>query len=291
MSSFERGREAINEGPAPRHELVPSWSRELSPEVRRPSWLSPALEVREVELGRESDSDASGLYARVLQPANRGSFAPLVVPTEHRPTVPPVRPAATPGHAPPVEPPAPRPPTLRPSILRLELEAERASLEALREDLENAREEAREMTRRLAEQAAELAITRREAVLALDTRVVELAMVVAETIVGHAARRDAELASRFVREALQQLTDAPRAVVRAAPSAAAALYDVLGGDRGELEGVHLELKRDATLEGFDCVVETPSQRVDARVRERLDAIARALLAEVASDPSEPEVER
>lgn len=268
---------------APRHEMVPSWSRELALDVRTPSWLSPAIGVREIELGRDADSEASGLYARVLEPANRGSFAPLVVPTEHRATVPPVRPAgASPKVLPAVEP--PRPPTIRPSVLRVELDAERASLEAMREELERTRDEAREMTRQFAEQTAELAVARREAILDLDARVVELAMVVAESLVGQTVGRDHELALRFVREALAELTDAPRAIVRAAPNAAAALFDVLGGDRGELEGVRIDLKRDPALEGFDCVVETPSQRIDARVRERLDAIGRALFAEVAAEP-------
>lgn len=284
MSSSERREESPNREPR-RRTLQPSWSREVAPEVRTPSWMSPAVGVRPLELGREADSDPSGLYASLLEPANRGqSFAPLVVPTEHRPTTPPVRPPE--GSHPTGGDAAARPATLRPSVLRVELDAERAALEALREEVEGEREEARAMARRFAELAAELAVARHEATKGLDGRVVELAMVVAEALVGECVRRDHETALRFVREALSHLAETPRAIVRAAPGAAAVLFDLLGGERAELDGVQLELKRDAALEGHDCIVETASQRVDGRVRERLDAIGRALFAEVAREPEE-----
>ncbi len=285
MSSSER-----HEGSSPersRRTLLPSWSRQVGPEARTPSWMSPALGGRAAELHREVDFGAADPYARVFETADRGpSVQPLVVPTEHRATTPPAR-SSEPSNRASSET-GGRPASVRPSVLRVELDAERAALEALREEVESEREEARAMARRFAELAAELTVARHEASEGLDRRVVELAMVIAESLVGECVRREPETALRFVREALSTLAETPRAVVRAAPNAAAVLFDLLGGERAELDGVAVELKRDATLEGHDCIVETPSQRVDGRVRQRLDAIGRALFAEVAREPDEEE---
>lgn len=283
MSSFDSvAEESPNQG---RRTILPSWSSGASLEVRAPSWMTPGMEIEPLDLVRDADSDPSGLYSRMLEPANRGRSIPLpVVPTEHRPTSPPVRPNDTPPRVGAIE--APRPATARPSIVRVELEAERAAVEALREAVEQERERVREMVAQFATQAAELAVERARATTALDVRVVELAMVVAEALIGDSVRSRKDVALQFVREALAQIVDTSRALVRAAPDAAAALRATLGESNVELEGVRLDIKSDPSLEGCDCVVETPCQRVDGRLRERLDAIGRALFAEVARDPEE-----
>ncbi len=101
-----------------------------------------------------------------------------------------------------------------------------------------------------------------------------LAVAIAEAIVERELTSDPELHRRFVAAALEALTSTDEARIRVSPR----VFELLAGPKVDFEVVldGVPLVEDPSIESAGCVVETPRARVDARISERLAAVARAL---------------
>ncbi|HEY6881210.1 MAG TPA: hypothetical protein VI299_24460, partial [Polyangiales bacterium] len=59
-----------------------------------------------------------------------------------------------------------------------------------------------------------------------------------------------------------------------------AIAEVHGEEGIDVDGVHVEMALDNSLEGMSVVAESGASRVDGRVSERLAAVLRALKADL-----------
>ena len=114
----------------------------------------------------------------------------------------------------------------------------------------------------------------------LEGELVDLAVHIASAIIGSFEHE--ELAPRLAKEALSLLPCCKTATLRASPDA----YQAIVGSHGERfqhEGVDVRVQLDHQMDDPGCVVETSENRIDARIRERLRMVARAIHEERASD--------
>lgn len=172
--------------------------------------------------------------------------------------------------------------------------------EAIREAYERGRAEARaelpvaeaEALARAAEAlergARALAVLRRDLLRAQRHAVVELALAVAEHVLGRAVRADAEGLADRVAEALELLPEAAAETLRLAPADVETLR-AGGADRlARLAAEHgLEIVPDPRLERGDARIFAGRSEVDARIGEILARLRSALhdLADAEVDPA------
>lgn len=136
-----------------------------------------------------------------------------------------------------------------------------------------------EAERAFADAALELATVRARALAQVEGELLELAVAVAEAIIGREIERDPTVLEGLARAALQALGDTSEAKLRVSRDAHRALCALHGDSQLELEGVRVELVLDHSLEGLAVIAENGASRADGRVSERLAMVRRALEAE------------
>lgn len=129
---------------------------------------------------------------------------------------------------------------------------------------------------RFVEDAAALAVERAKIARMVEGELVELAILIAETIVDSVD--DDELPVRLAKEALRLLPGTESATIRAGAGAYEAILGELG-EQFEYDGVAIRLHADPGIEGAGCIVESSEVRIDGSIRERLAAVARAIREE------------
>jgi len=112
-----------------------------------------------------------------------------------------------------------------------------------------------------------------------ESELLELAVVVAEALIEREVERDPSLHNAFARAAVAALGDTRAAKLRVSRDAFRAISELHGKESVEVDGVSVELTIDNSLEGLSVVAESGASRVDGRVRERLSAVLRAMIAD------------
>ena len=236
---------------------------------RRPSWLAPAsgsmrapsfVPSRPHALDPSPFSNASQPLGAIERPVERGEKRPSIRPG-------PIEDAEV------VVPRDSRAPSIRPPSIRPSFEAERAALveaEAATAEVRAEMERARAL---FVEEAAALAVERAKIARIVEGELIELALMIAETIVESVD--DDALPVALAREALRLLPGTENATLRAGAGAYEAILGELG-EQFEHEGVRVRVHADPNLEVAGCIVETSEMRIDGSIRERLAAIARAI---------------
>lgn len=157
---------------------------------------------------------------------------------------------------------------------------DRAREEGRREGLEQAAAELAESQRRvaaaleiLARLAGELDKAREVAAEVAGAAVLDLAVELAETVVGRHLEQAACPGADTLRHALAAVASGTRVTARLAPTDLAALH--AGGVPEDLDHP-VELVSDASLSRGDCLVEAGSTVVDARLAPAIERVRRAL---------------
>ncbi len=119
-------------------------------------------------------------------------------------------------------------------------------------------------------------------------RILELAVLLAERLVGEALAVDAARVGTLALEALKQARGARRVRVEACPEDVAALTELLTTSLGD--GVAL-IEPSSDLTRGSLIVHTELGRVDARVRPQLSRLSLALRELLAESPAEGEKKR
>ena len=120
-------------------------------------------------------------------------------------------------------------------------------------------------------------VAKAEVVLARDA--VAVGMLVAEELLGHVLRVDAKAVAELVHAALREVPEEPGTRVRVSADDLPRIELVLAGTRR----AGLSIVADPDFGPGDCVVESPSLVVDARLREKMQAIAETLAEAVAPE--------
>ncbi len=111
-----------------------------------------------------------------------------------------------------------------------------------------------------------------------ETELVELAVAVARRILMHELTTTPEMAIEMAHQALVQLRETPRAVLRVCPDMLSLYRDHLEALRGDFrEIVHLEMMADPMLSSGDFLIDTPSGTVDGRLDAQLGVLRKTLL--------------
>jgi flagellar biosynthesis/type III secretory pathway protein FliH len=301
-----------------RRHAFPELGATAKEEVRVPPWMAaPAAATRAAAFPELDEAPARPVRFGELgprpAPTGEGTAAGGEAPEPPAPDEDPApaegaRVEAAPPSPPPAEnprslvPPPPRsptrPPPRRDAVLeahkkaeteRLQAEAQ-AAVDQAREELEAHFAQIVEEERRgFAEALAELPGLRdaalRELAPALEEPMLELALGIAEILVGEAARRDRALAARLVREALGALAE--RGVegdvrLRVSPETKATLDE--GDTRLRYGDAEVTVLEDPSLEGLGAVALAGELRVDGTLGGRFEAIREAVLEEHRREP-------
>lgn len=167
----------------------------------------------------------------------------------------------------------PRQPSIRPPSIRPSFEAERAALVEAEAAIAQMKAEMELAREHFVEEAAALAVERAKIAQLVEAELVDLAVMIAETIVE--SIDDDALPIALAREALRLLPGTENAVLRAGAGAYEAILGELG-EQFEHEGVQVRVHADPSIEGAGCIVETSEVRIDGTIRERLASVAAAI---------------
>lgn len=167
------------------------------------------------------------------------------------------------------------------------LESGREIVRQAEESAERIREDARQQGRE--EGRAEIAATlvearmiRARSVDAARGDLVRLSTEIARRLWSEARDLDPQHVIETCESAIDALHGARRLVVRAHPEDEVLLAGLAGR-----EDVPLRIEPDPGLERGECIVESDAATVDARIRTRIDALARAMDEVLARDGGEP----
>jgi hypothetical protein len=128
--------------------------------------------------------------------------------------------------------------------------------------------------------ALELASLRARVLAASEAQLLELAVMMAEAIVGREIERDPAIHGELARSAVAALGDTRSAKLRVSRAAFRAISQIHGEESLDVDGVNVELMLDNSLEGLSVIAECGASRVDGRVSERLAAVLRAVEADL-----------
>lgn len=165
----------------------------------------------------------------------------------------------------------------------------RQKLEEAKQQAEAVRDEARKQGRKegLEECMEELAKARAEYGKLrgrAEQDMVTLAFQIARRIIGHAIEVHPEVVRDIIGEALVTARGRRQIEVRVHPDDQEMVEAERQRYARELDGVPVYFEADAALERGDCVIETESGRIDARLETQLEVLREALLSGV--DPAD-----
>jgi hypothetical protein len=126
----------------------------------------------------------------------------------------------------------------------------------------------------------ELASLRARVLSNAESQLLELAVQIAEVLIECELEQKPALHAAFARAAVAALGDTRLAKLRVSRQAYKAISEIHGQGGVEVDGVHVEMTLDNSLEGLSVVAESGASRVDGRVSERLGAVLRALKADM-----------
>ncbi|MGH0033705.1 MAG: FliH/SctL family protein [Myxococcota bacterium] len=181
-------------------------------------------------------------------------------------------------------------PTPEPSVEELQQRAFEEGREAGRAELPWTDAEALRTARSALERsAAELDRARSATLSSQQSAVVELALAVAEQLVGQRLASDPSLLMGVVERALSRLDGSEPSRVALSPDDLATLRRDREEDLALLAERGVRLEADPGLAAGDVVVRAGALQVDARIREVLDALRAELAGEVAHTDTPEEV--
>lgn len=167
----------------------------------------------------------------------------------------------------------------RPAGEALEAAAEerRQAVEAARDEgfaagLAAGREEVGPAVEALAEAVRELGTERERTAAAAEEAAGELALQVAEKVLGTALELRPELVVEVTRGALRRLSEPVAATLLVNPDDAERVRDALG-DLGAEHGAELTVRAERRVDRGGCTVRTGAGEVDARIGAQLDRAA------------------
>jgi flagellar biosynthesis/type III secretory pathway protein FliH len=132
----------------------------------------------------------------------------------------------------------------------------------------------------LAAAAGELAEARARAAEATERAAVELALLLAEKVLGAALELRPELLLEVVRGALRRLTEPVPATLLVNPEDAGLAREALG-ELGAEHGAELTVRPERRVERGGCLVRTPTGEVDAAIGAQLERAREVVAAELA----------
>jgi flagellar assembly protein FliH len=159
-----------------------------------------------------------------------------------------------------------------------ELERDRVAAQAREEGLALAREQAEPALAALAEAVAGIDALRRELAEQLEREAVDMALALAEQIVGAAVEVAPERVLDVIRGALRRLGERRRVTALVNPADHALVSEMIGELGEEAGGIeHIAVHSDRRIERGGVVVRTEEGEIDAQARTQL-ARARAVVA-------------
>ena len=173
------------------------------------------------------------------------------------------------------------------AIQALRREAEQV-LEEAQKQAEAIREEARKQGRKEGLEECMEALTKARAEYGrlrsrAEQDMVTLAFQIARRIIGHAIEVQPEVVRDIVGEALVTARGRRQIEVRVHPEDCERVEKQRHEYARELDGVPVYFESDAGLERGDCVIETESGRIDARLETQLEVLRDALLRGIDPD--------
>lgn len=113
-----------------------------------------------------------------------------------------------------------------------------------------------------------------------ESDMVKLAFQVARRIIGHAIEANPEIVRDIVGEALVSARGRQKISVRVNPEDFATVQANRDEYARQMEGIPVYFEKDSTLERGDCVIDTESGRIDARLHTQLEVLEQALLTDI-----------
>ncbi len=165
-----------------------------------------------------------------------------------------------------------RPPEAHQEALDSEISQARSETIASLQDAHKV--EHQEMAQRFASSVSKLeeAIAQVEHVVAAE--VVDLALLVAQQLIGVEIQRDPEILITTVSEALAQFPHEGNVCIRLHPDD----LELIRREMSEREDVsRVEWQEDLSISLGDCIVETPTRLIDASIESRLGAVRNSLV--------------
>lgn len=172
------------------------------------------------------------------------------------------------------------------------MEAANLCLERARREADRVRQEARREAQRLHEEAraegheeglaevVELMARARSEYASLiegaEDDMLELAMRLAERIVGEALELDPARIERIVADVLRYARGKRQITVHVAPRDLVELEGATEALSEQVDGVPVHLQGDADLDRGSCVIHTESGRIDGRIETQLETLLRAI---------------
>lgn len=132
-----------------------------------------------------------------------------------------------------------------------------------------------ERTHAFAQAALELGAERAAILYAVEGDLLDLAVAIAEVLIGRAIEREPALHAALACAALDAIGRSREVVLHASRASHDAIVEAFGENVVELEGVRVQVRLDPAIDGLGCIVEDGASRVDGRVTERLRAVRRA----------------
>ena len=151
----------------------------------------------------------------------------------------------------------------------IEEQARRAGSDAgYAEGMERAESEARQSLAALAASVEAVSTARSDAVKAVEARAAELAVLVAERILGVQFELDPELVCSVVGSALRRVVDADKFIVDVNPDDLERVREWISAGEGGL--AQIEVRPERRVGPGGCIVRTADVEIDARIAAQLD---------------------
>lgn len=129
----------------------------------------------------------------------------------------------------------------------------------------------------------------KDAIKNYDAAVLDLAVKLAQRIVGAAAEVDESMILQAVHDCLSYVEDKTKVIIRVNPDDLEAVRRHRNDWLESLESIdHLLIESEPTVSKGGCIIETPIGDVDAQIEERLDRVRSALIEDLRKDPGEQE---
>ncbi|MCK5145296.1 hypothetical protein KAR48_00995 [bacterium] len=144
--------------------------------------------------------------------------------------------------------------------------------------LEQGRQEIKVVMEQLGELTRELEIYRSSLIREVDEIVTQLSLSIVKVLIQRTVTEDPELIKDVVKEALRQVEDRRRIVVKVHPEDWTAIKTFEPEIREAMHSIReIEIKEDAQIRRGGCLIESDSGIVDARIDTQIEEIAAGLL--------------
>jgi flagellar assembly protein FliH len=118
---------------------------------------------------------------------------------------------------------------------------------------------------------------RRDMLYGAETRLIELAVLIARRVIARELKTQPELIADLVREGVDALATSDK--IRVHLGSGFAVVAVMASEQLTTRGIEVEMGIAPNLPEFGCVVETELGRVDESIERRIDAVVAAIETE------------